>query len=266
MGTTRFRRCVKNWNQKYTSSPIQPFLTSHNTHLQAFPSFPRASMALQSFFLQTSSPRRVCWSPAARFPTPPVQPIHASTCHTPLSFSKHTFRGVGNKTLQDFSREVKTRTVVMWMRGYHTSPRLKSYMPRHRFLYATTCSNTCRFRLVFYEPLCWEARQDRCFVDRGCERCPMSTLVTDAKATRPCWALSEDETDIRYSQQTCPADVESHMQFSSSDVRSDKSDRQVVGDMQIESRPSSLVPSYTASFGFVPPDASCKPRFTFLAR
>lgn len=64
----------------------------------------------------------------------------------------------------------------MWMRGYHTSPRLKSYMPRHRFLYATTCSNTCRFWLVFYEPLCWEARHDRCFEDHGCEGSPMSTL------------------------------------------------------------------------------------------
>jgi hypothetical protein len=154
MGTTRFRRHVKNWNQKYTPSPIQPCDT-HNNSLKLSQAFRGLLWALQSLsFSPSPSIRGETLYPAARFPTPPLQPIHASPSHSPFHPSKHTFGGVGNKTLQDFLREVKTRTVAMWMRGYQTFTSAKR----------STCLGTSFLRndLLEHLPLLVYSSPSRC--------------------------------------------------------------------------------------------------------
>ena len=143
------------------------------------------------------------------------------------------------------------------MRGYQTSPRLNSYMPRHRFLYATTCSNTCRFWLVFYEPLCWEASYDRCFIDRGCEGSPISTLVWTKKQLIDT-AISENERDMISTRATpCPLSIKLNMdsrrvtsKVTSQIVRLSVTCRSSLGHHVSYLRTQHL-----------PPDASCKPRF-----
>ena len=141
MGTTRLRRHVKNWNQKYTRLPYNSFDHKFTTPSPSFSKLSEGFYGVAKLFaaniltslnirgVHQKSSRTV--SHATSSANPRVNLSRCSSC------SKHTFRGVGNKTLQDFSRAVKTRTVAMWMRGYHTSPRLNSYMPRHFFPYAT---------------------------------------------------------------------------------------------------------------------------------
>ena len=152
----------------------------------------------------------------------------------------------------------------MWMRGYQISPRLNSYMPRHLFLYATTCSNTCRFWLVFYEPLCWEASRTDVLLTAAVRglRCRLCLLVMDEKATHQCWAISEDEIDFDTNNTNLSVDVKFDMlshrvtfKVTSQIVRS-----LVTCRSSLDHRVSYLRTQH------LPPDASCKPRFTFLAR
>jgi hypothetical protein len=63
-----------------------------------------AKLFLTDLLACSKHPRTVFTGSTVRFPTPPLQPIHASLSHFFSSPYKHTFRGVGDKTLQDSSK------------------------------------------------------------------------------------------------------------------------------------------------------------------
>ena len=154
MGAARLRGYVKYWNQKY----IRLFSTTfrESQHLSSFPKLSAGFYGRCKAFGTCRHPRispfessrGILLGLALALSDASHEFLPAKSRDTLSHFSsssKHSSRGVGNKTLQDFGGEIKTKTV----RGecgdtpYQAFTSASLYRPRHLLL--TTRSNTCLF-------------------------------------------------------------------------------------------------------------------------
>jgi hypothetical protein len=148
MGTTRFRGHVKNWNQKYTPSPIQP-CDNHKNFSKLSQAFRGLLWALQKPFvlivqasaerlsIQPHAFRRHLFSQSTRHQV--ILLFIPQNTLLEASETRHS------KTFKERSRRERLRCGCGDTR---LSPRLNVPHASAPLPYATTCSNTCRFWLT----------------------------------------------------------------------------------------------------------------------
>jgi hypothetical protein len=141
MGTTRFRGHVKNWNQKYTPSPIQPCDT-HNNFLKLSQAFRGLLWALQKPFIFTvpKHPRRD--SVSSRTLSDATSSANPRVTKSFLLFNPHNTlleasETRHSKTFRERSRRERLRCGCGDTR---LSPRLNVPHASAPLPYATTCS------------------------------------------------------------------------------------------------------------------------------